>query len=376
MSESNFQLLLKAESLTEIERWQEAAPLLLQYLAKNPQDYQATCLLSLCYFHLEQTDSALEYANRAVANDPEEEWAHRLRSIILSQLGKKQESFQAAEEAVRLAPNQVFALHTLVMAYLDANKNRKAKEIAEKMRENHPYTDESFFALGSVYLQMNNPYEAEKCFREALRINPSNSLARNNLGVAVLRQEVRQATKINQPDTITLFGNEKNDDAMSHFTEAIKLEPNNELILENLKSQFSYSPFINVCIGLIPFTLMSFFIIPAGTILMILISFVSLLKLAWEVRKRKQSAPPEIQIFLKSVKQKSFAEYFAELKRIIILIFTKTWQPHLLALFAVILNFIALSQNQNATTNTPFKAIAFILIIVSGVWLSIKLSRD
>lgn len=375
MNEKDLKLLFKAESLTEIERWQNAIPLLLQFLSLNPQNYHATCLVSLCYFYLDEAEFALDYAQKAIAIEPDEEWAHRLRSIILSKLGRNKDSLKSAEEAVRLAPYLSATLQTLVMAYLDSNKPRKAREIANKMVENHPESDESFLSLGLVNLRTNHLYQAEKCFREALLINPTNSLARNNLGVAVLRQENRPTTTFNRNYSNSLLGNQPQSEAMKHFTEAIKLEPNNQLIIQNLKNQFNYSIYVFLIISLIPFGLLSFMVFPGGTIIMGFLAILGLIKLMGETFKRKRTAPPELQIFLKSLKRKTLGEHFQEFKRIATRTIVKNWQPHTLAIVAVIINYFdAKQRNPNATIGFV-QTIAVILIMISGIWLSIKLSR-
>ncbi|HRH43750.1 MAG TPA: tetratricopeptide repeat protein, partial [Pyrinomonadaceae bacterium] len=266
-------------------------------------------------------------------------------------------------------------LQTLVMAYLDSDKPRKAQEIAVKMLENHPQSDESFFSLGLVHLRTNNPIEAEKCFREALRINPTNSLARNNLGIAVLRQESRQATTFKREETISIFDSQPENGAMEHFTEAIKLEPNNELILQNLKNQFNYSIYFFLIISLTPFGFLSFLVIPSVTAIMILFSILSLSKLLLETFKRKRSASPEMQMFLKTLKRKTLNEYFQEFTRIASKVIFKNWQPHVLAMIAVIVNFVGLSQNTNYSPKNLLQSLAVFLIVSSGIWLSIKLSR-
>jgi tetratricopeptide (TPR) repeat protein len=224
-------------------------------------------------------------------------------------------------------------------------------------------------------LRTNNPNEAEKCFREALRINPTNSLARNNLGVAVLRQESRQATTFKRDKTISIFNGQTKNGAMEHFTEAIKLEPNNELILQNLKNQFNYSIYFFLIISLTPFGFLSFLVIPSVTAIMILFSILSLSKLLLETFNRKRSATPEMQFFLKTLKRKTLNEYFQEFTRIASKVIFKNWQPHVLAMIAVLVNFVGLSQNTNYSPKNLLQSLAVFLIVSSGIWLSIKLSR-
>lgn len=374
MSENNYNLLIRAEHLTEIERWKEAIPLLLKFLAHDPQHYQANCYLSLCHYYLDEFDKALEFAEKAIASEPEEEWGHRLRSIVLSKLGRKKDSLKSAEEAVRMAPEQAYSLQTLAFSYLEANKIRKAKEIGEKMRENFPESDATFFVLGNIHLQSGNPYEAENCFRESLRFNPNNSLARNNLGVAILEQE-RQKPMVNRDNSTSLFGNSVHDEIAQHFTEALKLEPNNPYVIENIKSNFSYSPFLFVIISLLPFLLLFFLVMPAGAILLTLIGLISVFNLTWETFKRRRSATPEIKMFLKTSKRKSFSEHFSLFKRIFQNLVVRNWLPHLFAVIAVILKFFAIQSSAAEASKNSLISFSVIIIIVSGIWLAIKIKR-
>src|SRR5687768_250740 len=181
MNENSERLLEKAEYLTEIERWNEAIPLLIKVIAQNPEQFQANCLLAFCYYSLRDFENARLFAEKAVSVAPDEEWGHRLRSVVLTEQGKKKEALKAAAEAARLAPYEPFALQVLANAYLGVNKPQKAQEIAEKMRETAPESEFSYFTLGNVYLTRGDNYEAENCFREALRLNPNFADARNNL---------------------------------------------------------------------------------------------------------------------------------------------------------------------------------------------------
>ncbi len=300
METSDEKLLQKAEHLAEIERWREAVPLLTKVIAKSPQDFRANCLLSLCHYNLKDFPAALEYAERAIAAEPEEEWGHRLRSVALTEQGRKKEALRAAEEAVRLDPDESFALQTLINALLSCGKNKRAEEIALKMRELFPEMELTFFALGNVYLQRGNTYEAEHCFREALRLNPNSADARNNLGVALLRQNQAADNSLFKSSNLSILktGGEE-DEIQRHFTEAVKLEPTNETAAENLKNQFSYFNVLYGGLVFIPFLFIAFFIAPGMTILMMLLGIYGFLKLFFEVRRKRKRLAPELQMFLK-----------------------------------------------------------------------------
>lgn len=106
----------KVDALTEINRNREAIELLHRALQITPEDARLLCRLSLAHLNLNENDLAQRYANDAIAADPLEEWGYRLRSIVLLREGRKRESLEAAQEAVRLAPREPLALYSLAQA--------------------------------------------------------------------------------------------------------------------------------------------------------------------------------------------------------------------------------------------------------------------
>lgn len=365
--EKNIETLLqKAEHLVEIERWREAVPPLLKVLGQNPEHFQANCLLGACHFYLKNYVEALEFTEKAIAVAPDDEWGHRLRSIILGEMGRKKEALKSAEEAVRLNPFELFGWQALTNAYLNCNKILKAKETAIKMREHFPESEYSFFSLGNVYLQAGNPYEAEKSFREALRLDPNFSDARNNLGVALLRQR--------KSDEISLFNTPSEDEIRQHFSEAVKLEPENEIAAENLKSQYSYRYALYSFLSFLPFYTLAFFIAPGWSIIIFLISFFGIAKLLRDIRRKRKDFSPEMLLFLKS--KKCFPIYFDEFLKFAAQIYKKTWKPHALLIFAVILCHMNFGETAGNSSRTWNQAVAWILLIVSLIWLNSEISKD
>jgi tetratricopeptide (TPR) repeat protein len=376
MDEKLEKLISKAEHLAEIERWSDAIPFLLKALAQNPQNFQANCLLSLCHYSLNELEKAIELAERAIAAAPEEEWGHRLRSIALSEIGRKKEALKSAEEAARLAPFEPFALQTLVNAYLSANKTRKAEEIAVKMRENFPEMEVTFFALGNVYLQKGDNYEAEKCFREALKLNPNSSDARNNLGVALLRQSQSEDTSLFKSSNLSILNSESEENFHEHFKEAIKLNPNHELAADNLKNQFSYFNVLYVFLVFLPFLSIAFFVAPGMTVVFSLFWFFGVIKVFWNTLKKRKNLSPELKMFLKSSSQKGLIYRFKEFTKFAAVIYKKTWKPHVLAIFAVIICHIEFGETIRGSSRTWNQGLAYILIVVSIIWVSVEMKKD
>lgn len=376
MQTSDENLLQKAEHLAEIERWREAVPLLIKVIAKNPHDFHANCLLSLCHYNLKDFQTALEYAESAIAAEPEEEWGHRLRSVALTEQGRKKEALKSAEEAVRLEPDESFALQTLIYALLNSGVNKRAEEIALRMREDFPEMETTFFALGNVYLQSGNYYEAEHCFREALRLNPNSADARNNLGLTLLRQSQAADNSLFKPNNLSILNAAGEDEIQKHFTEAVRLEPTNETAAENLKNQFSYFNVLYGGLVFIPFVLIAFFVAPVMTVLMTLLGIYGFLKLFFEVRRKRKRLAPELRMFLKTPAGQSSTYRLKDFLAFAKSIYRKTWKPHALAFFALIICRAEVGAADNLGSRNLNQAMAYILIIVSGVWLQSKLGED
>ena len=372
MDDATENLLEKAEYLTEIERWQEAIPLLLKVLARSPENFQANCLLSLCHFHLGDHGKALEFAETGIQAAPDEEWGHRLRSIALNGQGRKKEAVKSAEEAARLAPYEPFALQALANAYLEIRQPRKAQSAAEKMCEIAPEMESSHFTLGNVYLARGHHYQAENCFREALRINPNFADARNNLGVAILRQ-TDQAGSFNKPAKISILQTAEADEVHTHFSEAMKLEPGNEVAAENLRFQFDYLVVIYGLLIFVPFLLLAFFIAPGWTILIALIGAATILKQLWEVFQKRRNLSPELKMFLRSTRKgafKRFGEFYAIIRRVL----RRTWKPHLLAALALGFRFLYGMPNFHKSGWNDYAA--YVLLIAAIIWFVSELRKD
>jgi predicted Zn-dependent protease len=369
-------LISKAEHLAEIERWREAIPLLLKVLAQNPQHFQANCLHSLCHCSIGDFEKAIEFAEKAIAVAPEEEWGHRLRSIALGEIGKKKEALKSAEEAARLAPYEPFALQVLTNAYLSANKTKKAEEIALKMRENFPETETSFFVLGNVYLQKRDNYEAAKCFREALRLNPNCSDARNNLGVALLRQNDADDYMFIKPTNLSILDSENDAKIHEHFKEAIKIDPNHKTAAENLENQFGYYNTLYFFLIFLPFLVNALVVAPGITVFFTMIWVFGIFKTLGEIRRRRKTLSPELKMFLKSSANKNLSRRFKEFKTLAKAMYQQTWKPHVLAFVALIVWSIEFGDTIGTSSRTLNEVLAFVLIFVSTMWLGMEIRKD
>lgn len=320
----------KAEALIDIERRREAVPLLTKVIAANPQNFHAACLLARCFYELKENDEALKYAEKAIGIEPENEWAHRLRSLALGELGKKKESLKSAREAVRLAPDEPNALQTLANALLRNEKQEEAKTVAEKVLELAPDSESAHLTAGNVFLDLQYYQLAEKHFRHALEINPNSYNARNNLGIVALRRDG------------------KSENAVEHFAQAVKLEPTNNLAIENLRAQFSVLPQLAVFISLLPLALFGILIAPGIALMFLVGGLILVIKTFFGNIKNRHLLAAEFRVLFKSETYQSrfkrSANLLLDLSKNI---FLKIWLAYVFAIAAFGVRLLSFQYNSD-----------------------------
>ncbi len=160
-----------ARTRTLIPYWHDDETLWRSVLVQFPDSEIANRLLLHTLLDQRRASEALEYAQRCVKIDPEQDDAHFDLGSVLDRLGRLQEAVAEYEQAVRINPG--FA--------------------------------EAYVNMGSAFLQMGRPQEAIGQYEAALRINPDYPEAHNNLGAIFQRQgklleavaEYEQAVRIN-----------------------------------------------------------------------------------------------------------------------------------------------------------------------------------
>ena len=175
------------DALVEVGRYDDALRAAYEERARDPQSYVAACHVAQALAGLERWADALAAANEAAGMLPEDEWAHRLRSLALREMGRHREAVAAAEEAVRLDDDMIETWSMLFHAYLHGRPD-DALRVAHHMVSTWPGDVRSHAAIGLVGLHRGQWQLAERAFRHALTIEPGNSAALHNLGVALESQ--------------------------------------------------------------------------------------------------------------------------------------------------------------------------------------------
>lgn len=206
----------RADLLIEVERWQDARPILLDAMRLAPEDTRVLCRLSLVEYHLGELREAIRFADLSIGFDPECEWAFRLRSLALSALGNHRDAVQAAHEAVRLMPQGREAIYILCVAQRQAGLIMDAKVTARQLLAIAPDWSPTFEALTTVALAAREWADAEEFGCQGLEIDPNSFSMLNNVGVALLEQKRKR-------------------EAVEFFEAAARLQPDKKIVRSNLR---------------------------------------------------------------------------------------------------------------------------------------------
>jgi Flp pilus assembly protein TadD len=182
--------LSRADNLIDLGRNAEAEALLRTFLVGDPENARALRLLTQSLLGTSQTEQCRAAARSAVAADPESEHAHRLLAIASSEAGLARDAERAAREATRLAPNTWQTHYTLGSILQKSGWTSKgaALESALRARELAPNFSGTSNLVGMCYAAMGQPDAAAAAYTEAIRIDPNDAMAMNNLAAIQLRR--------------------------------------------------------------------------------------------------------------------------------------------------------------------------------------------
>jgi tetratricopeptide (TPR) repeat protein len=200
-----------ADSLTATARrefdqgkYQAAAALLESGLAQSPREGTWAFWLARCYMELGNLDRALDYAQWAVASDPNNSeyhhWlgkAHGLKADKVRSLASARKCREEFETAVRLSGTNLPARRDLLEFYLEApwflgGGNDKAWQQALAISELDPI--EGFLARGFYWETLKDPRRAEAEYTHVMELRPAS--IKCYFEVAEFYQQQENATRL------------------------------------------------------------------------------------------------------------------------------------------------------------------------------------
>jgi tetratricopeptide (TPR) repeat protein len=173
----------RARSLLQLGRKDDAADVLRDAVALDPDDYEVYCLLALALRNSRPADASAA-GQRAMALRPEADWPHRIQAQLLLDRRRNNEAFGHALRAVELAP-QLYECH-LMMAQVLGRLGRieQAMVALDHATSINPNRVDAFVQRSKLAIDAKDWRQAQYWAEEALRRDPNETAALNNLAVA------------------------------------------------------------------------------------------------------------------------------------------------------------------------------------------------
>ena len=158
---------------------------LRETLAAEPENIPARLELAKAYRELGYHEIALEISRLAVARFPQSGEAHLSLVNDLRSVNRRAEAIVTMEAYLKANPDSAAEYYSWLGILRDESNLWPAGEPAHrKAIELGPAVDYLHNNLGYNLLMQKKNDEAVREFEEALKLNPSSQLARNNLGIA------------------------------------------------------------------------------------------------------------------------------------------------------------------------------------------------
>jgi tetratricopeptide (TPR) repeat protein len=191
-------------------------------LAEAPDDATAHAYLATCLIARDRYADALREADEAVRLDPSESFHHYVRGRALSLNKRGDEAIEAVRLAISIDP-ETSAYHGLLAAILlEKGKKKEALDAADEGLAFDPMHVHCLNVRAMALVQLGRKVEAGETLSTALSDNPEDGLTHANQGWTCLHR-----------------GDHKQ--ALEHFREALRLEPDEEWarrgLIEALKAR-------------------------------------------------------------------------------------------------------------------------------------------
>jgi tetratricopeptide (TPR) repeat protein len=222
IAENFFKPLQRAQLLMDVGRYREAINELNVHLAHFPDSYMGLCNIAVCYLNLKDYQSAYDQTKKAIASEPEGEWAYRLQSIVFIANGEPKRALDAAKLCIEKEPALASSVSCLFWAQAECGLLDDAEVSLASLLDLSPGTADGYEAAGYLALKRERYLEAESHYLEALKIEPESVNALNNLGVAYLELAKEGKGKHYQKKSIEMF------------ERAVKMQPTFKLGQENI----------------------------------------------------------------------------------------------------------------------------------------------
>ena len=188
-------LLAKADALCEVRRFADAEQLAREAAVLSPSDHLVFEVWSRTLLLEDRYDEAAKMAAEAIRLEPNSYRGQLLRSQALTRSlaraqgftmpGRGRAAVHAAREAIRLAPWNPNGHLALARAFSITFHHKKAADALDEAKRLAPNDAVVWTTESEIALRAGSPRTALIASQRALKINPNNTAALHNLGVAL-----------------------------------------------------------------------------------------------------------------------------------------------------------------------------------------------
>lgn len=177
---SEHQTVTQADGLIDLERYDEARTLLSRRLAEDPNDVRAWVKLGRCLAIQGEPQSAVEATTEAVRLAPEDGGAHFMRAYALRDAKRLPEAEESAREAIRCDPEWwgSYRLLAEILCFQPGKGNfPEGVDMAEEAIRLAPEEVEAYVTLWKISAVAQDREAMDALEHYILRLDPHHELA-------------------------------------------------------------------------------------------------------------------------------------------------------------------------------------------------------
>jgi tetratricopeptide (TPR) repeat protein len=182
----------------------------------SPDDPATAGYLVQAYIGAKKYAAAIQLADEARVDHPNDLRLARLESQALRQSGKADQGIALLETVLKANGNDPSAYIALAQLYNEADHGEQAVKLLQDAQVKFPTDGTIPFELGAVYDKQKRFSDAEAAFKQVLARDPDNAAALNYLGYMLAER------------------GERLDESVSYIKKALQLEPENGSYLDSL----------------------------------------------------------------------------------------------------------------------------------------------